>query len=127
LLGEQHCYISEIVVRHPVKSNPPLAVATLITWSHGIPTISYFLNRIWRTERKLFPSKSYPCLVMYDGSMALINAIMITMFKDSLEGYFKKCWEMIHGRRRASFTDEPFLHLCANHFMKNAKKLVRNT
>jgi len=30
------------------------------------------------------------------------------MFKDSLEGYFKKCWEIIHGRRRAYFTDEPF-------------------
>ena len=39
LLGEQHCYIYEIVVRHPVKSNPPLVVATLITWSHDIPTI----------------------------------------------------------------------------------------
>jgi len=79
LLGEQHCYIYEIVVQHPVKSNPPLAVATLITWSHDIPTVSYFLNRIWRAERKLFPSKSYPRLVMCDGSMALINAIVITI------------------------------------------------
>jgi len=46
LLGQQHCYEYEVVVRHPVEGNPPLAVANMITWSHEIPSIANFLHRV---------------------------------------------------------------------------------
>jgi len=31
LLGQSHCYVYEVVVRHPMERNPPLAVASMIT------------------------------------------------------------------------------------------------
>ena len=89
LLGQQHCYVYEVVVRHHVEGNPPLAVASMIAWSHKIPSIANFLHRVWHARRI--------------------------------------CWDITQGRRQSSFVSEPFLHLCASHFMKMAKKLVRTT
>ena len=127
ILGQERCYAYELVIRHPIQGNPPFAAATLISWSHNIPSISHFINTVWNAQRKLFPARSFPPLVMCDGSMALINAIIISLFKESLRSYLLRCWEIVTGKRNTSFVHEPFLHLCASHFMKNAKRLVRKT
>jgi len=127
LLGQQHCYVYEVVVGHPVEENSPMAIASMITWSHEIPSIANFLHRVWHAQVKQGSSRPYPRLVMCDGRMSLINAIVTTLLKESLEGYFRRCWDIMQGRRQPSFVSEPFLHLCASHFMKTAKKLVRTT
>ena len=116
LLGQSHCYVYEVVVRHPMERNPPLAVASMITWAHDIPSIAHFLQRVWHAQNKQGSPRFYPRLVMCDGSMALINAIVTTIFNESLEGYFRRRWEIVHCMRESSFVSEPFLHLCASHF-----------
>jgi len=59
--------------------------------------------------------------------MILINAIIFSLFKESLRSYLLRCWEIVTGKRNTSFVHEPFLHVCVSHFMKNAKRLVRKT
>jgi len=44
LLGDEHCYAYEIVIRHPHPGNPPLAVATYFATSNNIPSVSYFIS-----------------------------------------------------------------------------------
>jgi len=127
LLGQSHCYVYEVVFRHHFGRNSPLAGASMITWAHDIPCIAHFSQRILHGQNKQGSSRFYPRLVMFDGSMALINVIVCTIFKESLEGYFRRCWEIVNGRRESSLISETFLHLCAKHFMKYVKKFVRST
>ena len=80
-LGQSHCYVYEVVVRNPMERNPPLVVASMITWAHDIPSIDHCLQRVRHAQSKHGSSRFYPRLVMCDGSMALINAIVSGVFK----------------------------------------------
>ena len=65
------------MVRHPNQGNPPLAVASYFATSHNIPSISSFLQSFCRA---LCIKRSLPKLLMCDGSTALMNAIVLSMF-----------------------------------------------
>ena len=125
LLGDKSCYAYEIVVRHPNQGNPPLAVASYFATSHNIPSISYFLQSFCHAESTLYRKRSLPKLLMCDGSTALMNAIVLSMFKETFKNYLHRCWLIASGKYTSSFCELPILHLCASHFMKNAKKLVK--
>jgi len=125
LLGDKSCYAYEIVVRHPNEGNPPLAVASYFATSHNIPSISYFLQSFCHAESTLYRKRSLPKLLMCDGSTALMNAIVLSMFKETFKNYLHRCWLIASGKYTSSFCELPILHLCASHFMKNAKKLVK--
>jgi len=125
LLGDKCCYAYEIVVRHPNQWNPPLAVTSYFATSHNIPSISYFLQSFRHAERTLHRKRSLPKLLMCDGSTALMNAIVLSMFKETFKNYLYRCWLISSGKYTSSFCELPILHLCARHFMKNAKKLVK--
>jgi len=125
LHGDKSCYAYAIVVRHPNQGNPPLAVASYFAASHNIPSISYFLQSFCHTESTLYRKRSLPKLLMCDGSTALMNAIVLSMFKETFKNYLHRCWLIASGTYTSSFCELPILRLCARHIMKNAKKLVK--
>jgi len=127
MLGDKSCYAYEIVVRHPNQGNPPMAVASYFATSHNIPSISYFLQSFCHAESTLYlyKKRSLPKLLMCDGSTALMNAIVHSMLKETFKNYLHGCWLIASGKYTSSFCELPILHLCASHFMKNAKKLVK--
>jgi len=54
-----------------------------------------------------------------------MNAIVLSMFKETFKNSLHRCWLIPSGKYTSSFCELPILNLCANHFMKNAKKLVK--
>ena len=54
-----------------------------------------------------------------------MNAIALSMFKETFKNYLHRCWLIASGKYTSSLCELPNLHLCARHFMKNAKKLVK--
>jgi len=54
-----------------------------------------------------------------------MNAIVLSMFKETFKKYLHRCWLIASGKYASSFCEPPILHLCASHFMKNAKKRVK--
>jgi len=62
---------------------------------------------------------------MCDGSTVLMNAIVLSIFKETFKNYLHRCWLIASGKYTSSFCELPILHLCSRHFMKNAKKLVK--
>ena len=66
-----------------------------------------------------------PLATPMDGSTAPMNAIVLSMFKETFKNYLHRCWLIASGKYTSSFRKLPILQLCASHFMKNAKKLVK--
>jgi len=89
LLGDKHCYAYKIVIRHPHPGNPPLAVAMYFAVSHNIPSVSYFISSFCHAESVFYKSnRTIPKLVMCDDSLALIQSIVLSFFKEALQvGY----------------------------------------
>ena len=112
LLGDKSCYVYEIVVRHPNQGNPPLAVASYFTTSHNIPSISYFLQSFCHAESTLYRKRSLPKLLMCDGSTALMNAIVLSMFKETFKNSLHRCCLIASGKYTSSFCELPILNLC---------------
>jgi len=54
-----------------------------------------------------------------------MNAIVLSMFKETFKNYLHGCWLIASGKYTSSFCGLPILHLCASHFKKNVKKLVK--
>jgi len=77
------------------------------------------------SENTLYRKISLPKLLMCDGSTALMNAIGFSIFKETFKKYLDRCWLIASGKYTSSFCELPILHLCARHFMKNAKRLVK--
>jgi len=91
ILDDRKCYAYEIVVRHPQPGNPPLAVASCFTTSHNIPSISYFINSFCNAESTTYKNKkTIPKLVMCDGSVALIQSVVLSFFKKTLQSYLDR-------------------------------------
>jgi len=65
-----------------------LAVASYFTTSHNIPSISYFINTFCHAESLLYRgNKAPPKLVMCDGSLALIQSVIQSFFKENLQNF----------------------------------------
>jgi len=54
-----------------------------------------------------------------------MNAIALSMFKETFKNYLHRCWLIASGKYTSSLCELPNLHLCARHFMKNVKKLAK--
>ena len=112
LLGDKSCYAYEIVVLHWLQHHTSQQATTY----HPFPT---FFNH-FATLKVLYTEKD-----LCDGSTALMNAIVLSMFKETFKNYLHGCWLIASWKYTSSFCELPILHLCASHFMKNAKKLVK--
>nr|CAB3263128.1 uncharacterized protein LOC104265342 [Phallusia mammillata] len=64
-------------------------------------------------------------MMICDGSMALINAIISSVFQTQIDLYLTTCWQIATGKHEETFVDQPFLHLCASHIMKNGKRMTK--
>jgi len=107
------------VVRHPQPGNPPLALASYFTTSHNIPSISYFINSFCHAESTVCKNKrTIPKLVMCDGSVALIQSVVLFFFKETLQRYLDRCFCISSGNYVRPLVGLPFLYMSANHFIK---------
>jgi len=55
----------------------------------------------------------------------LFNPLFSPSFKQNLQSYLDRCFLIASGQYTHSMTELPFLHMCANHFMKNARTIVK--
>ena len=97
------------------KDKPPLPVTELLTNSHSIPSISYWLMEF---ERKLsYTTKRRITQVETDYSWALINSVLLSFNKENISMYLIRAFEIVSGQTEQipKFT---VLHLCSAHIMK---------
>jgi len=62
---------------------------------------------------------------MCDGSMAPIQSVIQSFFKENLQSDLDRCFLIASGQYTHSMTELPFLHMCARHFMKNARTIAK--
>jgi len=118
LLDDKHCYAYEIVICHPHRGKPRLAVATYFATSHNIPSASYFIRSFCHAESILYESnRTIPKLVMCDGILALIQSIVLSLFKETLQVCLNRCFTIASGKFKSSISGLPFLHMFASHFI----------
>jgi len=123
VLGDRKCYAYEIVIRHRKPGNHPLAVANYFATSNNIPSISYFINLFCHAETVLYRSKwTLPKLVICDGSIALIQSIVPSFFKETFKSYLDRCFIIASGKYTHSLTELPFLHMCGKPLYENCKE-----
>ena len=97
------------------KDKPPLPVTELITNSHSIPSISYWLMEF---QRKLsHTTKRRITQVETDYSWALINSVLLSFNKENISMYLIRAFGIVSGQSEQipKFT---VLHLCSAHIMK---------
>ncbi len=114
-------------MRNPSKGASPLPVATYLTCDNTTASVTYFLQAFQTDMMKLYGKKAVkrPNMIIWDGSLVLLNYIYFTFCKLSLEDLLQKYFEVITGQYQADKFDLPILHRCLSHITKNAKDLCK--
>ncbi|XP_028988701.1 uncharacterized protein LOC114845072 isoform X2 [Betta splendens] len=98
------------------KDKPPLPVAELISNSHSIPTISYWLMEF---RRKLcYATKRRIAQIETDHSWALINSVLLSFNKENISVYLDRAFESIYSSTLQKIPAFTVVHICSAHIMK---------
>ena len=120
------CLYYSLVVQHPSKNCPPVAVAELITTEHSVMPVSHFLQDFRRHEGALYgySNLTVPRYVVIDRSLVLLLSFLQVFNKETLNDYLHRCFKMM--------TDVTFvvegkmaIFACISHVMKSAKHDMR--
>ena len=113
-----------VVVQHPQKWQPPIAVAEMVSSSHTVVAISHFLHVFRHAEAKVhgFSSLSMPRYAVIDRSSVLLLSFLHVFNGETLAAFLQRAFRIV--TKKASQTDLQLLvpHACMSHVMKDAKK-----
>ena len=115
-------YYYAIVLKHPTKDKPPIAVAELITSDHTVLSISYFLESFRRAERILFSQPSKPQQIIIDRSHVLLLSFLHVYNAETLQEYLLRAFRIVTGTAKPQDAGKKSPHACKNHVMNSAKK-----
>lgn len=113
--GQKRPYLYSLVVK-PDTELPPVSVADMVSTSHTVPRISFFLSHVKRavglTGKDLNIKK-----IETDFSYAIIQACVETFNHLNLKQYLIKCFHIV----RSGVLPENFtvLHLCGRHVLQD--------
>ena len=113
-----------VVVQHPQKGQPPIAIAEMVSSSHTVVAISHFLHVFRHAEAEVygFSSLSMPRYAVIDRSSVLLLSFLRVFNGETLAAFLQRAFRIVTGT--ASQTDLELLipHACMSHVMKDAKK-----
>lgn len=111
-----------LVIRHPVKKCPPVAVAEYISTEHSVLAISNFLSTFRRSEYIIYGNDlTKPKHIVIDRSIVLLLSILKVYFKEDLSEYLSRCFRLIFQCPNKGDAEKGFVHACIAHVMKSFK------
>lgn len=125
--GTSPFYIYELVVRNPNKGSSPFPAAACVTCDHTTSSVLYFLSAFQTNHAKQYGQKNIsPVMIICDGSMVLMQAILLVFCQTNLNALLQSCYyQILTGKGTAEDFSRPTLHHCLSHIMKNAKSLCK--
>jgi hypothetical protein len=115
-------YYYAIVLKHPTKDKPPIAVAELITSDHTVLSISYFLESFRRAEGILFSQPSKPQQIIIDRSQVLLLSFLHVYNAETLQEYLLRAFRIVTGTAKPQDAGKISPHACKSHVMNSAKR-----
>ncbi|MES9883988.1 MAG: hypothetical protein ABW185_24340 [Sedimenticola sp.] len=120
--NQKRPYLYSIVVK-PNPTLPPLSLADMISTSHNIPKIQFFLSTVKRAVG-LTGKQIKVKQVETDYSYALMQASLATFNHVTIKEYLVKCMDIIKcGELPQDFT---VLHLCGRHMIRDYMRHLQN-
>ena len=112
-----------LVVGHPKKGQPPVAVAELISTEHSVMAISHFLEDFRRHEALLYGHQNIvvPKYIIIDRSLVLLLSFLRVFNLETLSDYLHRCFRVANRCSTSSDFNKCFVHACISHVMKSAK------
>lgn len=109
------------------KGAPHFYVATYLTCDHTTASVKYFLEAFLTDATRCFGKKVFwtPQMIMYDGSVMLMQAICLSFAKKNLLDTLNHYYMIATGKAKMADFQIPILHRCLSHIMKNAKEMCR--
>ena len=92
-------YYYSLVMKHPVRGKPPIAVAELISTDHTVLTVSYFLNCFRRAEGLIFGNSNLttPKQLIIDRSIVLLLSFLQSFNMETLHEYLQRTFRICSG------------------------------
>ena len=86
-----------LVLQHPHKGNPPVAVTELITTEHSVMSIFHFIEAFRRSEYVIYGYNNVimPQKVVIDRSITLLLVFLKDYNQETLSGYFHRCFRIL--------------------------------
>ena len=116
-------YVYQLLIRHPLLGGTPIAVASFLTNSHNVPSITNFLKQFVHHLKKYFVH-SEPKLLVCDGSVVLSSSLLDAFNDESPEAYRFRCYAVLIGKATCASFVKSFVHLCGSHKMKTFRELA---
>ena len=110
-----------LVIKHPKKGNPPVALAEFITGDQSVLSIHHFLNTFIRHESILYKTSIKPKHIVIDRSMTLLISILQAYNMESISDYLHRCFRIIMGMGEETDYEKSMVHACIAHVMKSMK------
>ena len=109
-----------LVVPHPRKGQPPLAVAEMVAAEHSALAIGHFIARFRRAESLLYNYKPIcPRYVVIDRSLVLLIAFLKEM---TVKSFISRSFRVVTGKATEDDLQLTTPHACASHVMKQLCK-----
>lgn len=112
-----------LVIGHPELSNPPIAVAELISTEHSVMAISHFLQDFRRHKGKLYGYANMvsPKCCVIDRSLVLLLSFLQIYNMETLIDYLHRCFRIMTGCQSDEDDKTMLVFACISHVMKSAK------
>ena len=117
-------YYYSLVIKHPIRGKPPIAVAELISTDHTVLTVCYFINCFRRAEGLIFGFNNLisPKHIVIDRSMVLLLSFLQAFNMETLHEYLQRTFRVCSGAGSDKDIKKISPHACTSHVMNSAKK-----
>ena len=112
-----------LVVPHPNKGKPPIAVAELFSSSQSVSTLTYFITSFMHDTAKLYRGRTVtPCHIEIDQSWAILHSVSRGFLGMELASYLQRCWRLVDGTADSSDAVGTVVHFCTSHVMNTIRR-----
>ena len=116
-----------IVVQHPKKGEPPLAVAEMVSAEHSVLAVRQFIGRFRRAESLLFDYHPItPKFVVIDRSLVLLQAFLMEVNGERVIDFLARSFRIVQGKGTGRDLELMNPHACCSHVMKSARNDFKN-
>ena len=112
-----------LVVPHPNKTKPPIAVAEMFSSNQSVHTLTYFIASFMYDAAKLYGGRPVtPCHIEIDLSWAILHSVLRGFVGLEIATYLQRCWRLVEGSADRVDAVGTVVHFCTSHLMNTLRR-----
>ena len=112
-----------LVVPHPNKTKPPIAVAEMFSSSQSVHTLTYFIASFMHDAAKLYEGRPVTlCHIEIDLSWAILHSVLRGFVGLEIATYLQRCWRLVEGSADRVDAVGTVVHFCTSHLMNTLRR-----